>query len=89
MRKVTTTVICLLILLLSFPIASPRAARKKASMLVRTKLSKDLTYEDIVSNGMDVIAFYRDGRVDIASTDEHYQWLESKHALTTVLERAE
>ncbi|MBN2185647.1 MAG: immune inhibitor A [Candidatus Krumholzibacteriota bacterium] len=88
MRKITTAFICLFILLLSLPAAS-RAERKKPSMLIRTKLSKDLTYKDLVTNGMDVIAFTRDGRVDIAATEEDLEWLGSKHALTTVLERAE
>ena len=87
MRKITTAVICLLILLVSLPAAS-RAALQKRSMLVRSKLSKDLTYEDIISQGMDVLALYPDGRVDLAVTEEDFQWLGSKHALAVILERA-
>ena len=88
MQKRVATCVLLFILLLVLQI-DVHSAQRKRSILVRTKLSKELTYSDIVSRGMDVLAVYPDGRADLAVTEDQLRWLESRNAPTSILERAD
>ena len=88
MQKRVATCVLLFILLLVLQI-EVHSAQRKRSILVRTKLSKELTYSDIVSRGMDVLAVYPDGRADLAVTEDQLRWLESRNAPTSILERAD
>ncbi|MCK4236427.1 MAG: immune inhibitor A, partial [Candidatus Krumholzibacteria bacterium] len=61
----------------------------KTSALVRTRLTRDLTKQDLIERGIDILAVYPDGRVDLAVTDEQLCWIRSRTSLVAVLERAE
>ncbi|UCF05104.1 MAG: immune inhibitor A [bacterium] len=76
-------------LVLAVLAVSPRAGDRPASALIRTRLGRNLTYSELVRGGVDVLALYRDGRVDCAVTDEQLDWLRSKGVIVAVLERAE
>lgn len=58
-----------------------------SSYLVRTRLTRELSQRDLVERGIDVLAVYRDGRVDLAVTGEQLDWIRSKTFRVTVLER--
>jgi carboxypeptidase T len=55
--------------------------------VVRTKLTKEISQKALVERGVDILHVYRDGRADLAVTDEQLAWIESKGALAAVLER--
>jgi hypothetical protein len=87
MRIRTITLMCAVLIALSLLAVSAGGVRRP--LLVRTKLSKELTYGDLVEQNIDILAVYRDGRVDLAATEDDLAWLSSKQALTSVLERAD
>ena len=55
--------------------------------VVRTKLTKEISQKALVERGVDILHVYRDGRADLAVTDEQLAWIESKGALVAILER--
>ncbi len=87
MRTRIATIFCISLIALSLFAVDAGSARRP--YLVRTQLSKELTYQDLVARNIDVLAVYRDGRVDIAATDEDLEWISSKGVLTSILERAD
>jgi len=66
----------------------PRAEEERPSALIRTRLGRELTQRDLVEQGIDVLASYFDGRVDLAVTDKQLAWIHSKIPVVAVLERA-
>jgi hypothetical protein len=87
MRTRIATILCVSIIALSLFAVDAGSVRRP--YLVRTQLSKELTYQDLVARNIDVLHVYRDGRVDIAATDEDLEWISSKGVLTSILERAD
>ena len=87
MRLRIISLLCAGLLIVSMLAADAESAHKP--LLLRTKLTKELTYRDLVERGIDVLAVYRDGRVDLAATEDDLEWLSSKQVLTSVLERAD
>ncbi|MBN1164205.1 MAG: immune inhibitor A [Candidatus Krumholzibacteriota bacterium] len=87
MRNMTLIVWCALFAVTALT-APLQGGQDKATALVRTRLSRELTYADLVKKNIDVLALYRDGRVDLAVTGEQLDWLRSRSLLTEVLERA-
>ncbi|UCF06352.1 MAG: immune inhibitor A [bacterium] len=65
-----------------------RSEEEKSSALVHTRLTRELTYRDLVARGVDILAAYPDGRVDLAVTDKQLSWISSVAPMTVVLERA-
>jgi hypothetical protein len=59
-----------------------------ATALVRTKITRELTQKELVEQGIDILHVYRDGRADLAVTDEQLAWLVSKRAAVSILEWA-
>ncbi|MFA4948436.1 MAG: M14 family zinc carboxypeptidase [Candidatus Krumholzibacteriia bacterium] len=55
--------------------------------VVRTKLTKEISQKALVERGVDILHVYRDGRVDLAVTEEQLAWIESQGALAAILER--
>jgi carboxypeptidase T len=55
--------------------------------VVRTKLTKEISQKALVERGVDILHVYRDGRADLAVTEEQLAWIESRGALAAVLER--
>lgn len=64
-------------------------AEPKRSVLLRTKITKELTQSEIVAHGIDILSVRPDGSVDLAATDEQVEWLRSKQVLLSILERAD
>ncbi len=76
-----------LVTLLVSAVTGESFAGETASALVRTRLSRDLTLNNLNSMNIDVLAVYRDGRVDLAVTDRQLEWVTARTSLVTVLER--
>jgi len=55
--------------------------------VVRTKLTREISQKALVERGVDILHIYRDGRADLAVTEEQLRWIESHDALVAVLER--
>ncbi|MCX5752614.1 MAG: M14 family zinc carboxypeptidase [Candidatus Krumholzibacteria bacterium] len=55
--------------------------------VVRTKLTKEISQKALVERGVDILHVYRDGRADLAVTEDQLAWIESRGALVAVLER--
>jgi hypothetical protein len=55
--------------------------------VVRTKLTREISQKALVERGVDILHVYRDGRVDLAVTEEQLAWIESQGALAAILER--
>jgi hypothetical protein len=87
MRTRIATIFCVSIIALSLFAVDAGSVRRP--YLLRTQLSKELTYQDLVARNIDVLHVYRDGRVDIAATEADLDWISSKGVLTSILERAD
>ncbi len=57
------------------------------SAVIRTRLTKEISQKALVERGVDILHVYRDGRADLAVTDEQLAWIQSKGVLVAVLER--
>jgi len=87
MRTRTIALLSAVFIVISLLATGAECARRP--LLIRTELSKELTYQDLVERGVDILHVYRDGRVDLAATEEDLEWISSKGVLTSILERAE
>ena len=87
MRIRTISLLCAVLVALTMLWTGAEGARRP--LLIRTQLSKGLTYADLVERGVDILHVYRNGRVDLAATEEDLAWLGSKQVLVSVLERAD
>ncbi len=68
-------------------VAAGEALAQAPSAVVRTRLTKALSQKALVERGVDILHVYRDGRADLAVTDEQLAWIQSKGVLVAVLER--
>ncbi len=64
------------------------AGDEKPSALVRARLTRMLSYRNLVSRGVDVLAVYPDGYADLAVTEEQLEWIRTQTPMSVVLERA-
>jgi len=55
--------------------------------VIRTKLTREISQKALVERGVDILHVYRDGRADLAVTEEQLAWIESQGALVAILER--
>jgi carboxypeptidase T len=86
--KSAMAIICVVLVLVSMH-ADSQAAESKRSVLLRTRISKELTQGEIVARGIDILCVHPDGKVDLAATEEQLEWLRSKQTLISILERAD
>lgn len=61
---------------------------ERPTALVRARLTRTLSYGELVSRGVDVVAVYPDGYADLAVTDEQLDWIRSQTPVAVILERA-
>jgi carboxypeptidase T len=55
--------------------------------VIRVRLTKEISQKALVERGVDILHVYRDGRADLAVTDEQLAWIQSRGTLAAVLER--
>jgi hypothetical protein len=59
-----------------------------AGVLVRTRITRDLTQKMLVERGVDILHVYRDGRADVVVTPDQLSWLVSTGAFALSLQGA-
>lgn len=84
MRRFKAVSILTLILVSVFT-AGGRTAEDSTALL-RLKLTRHITYSDLVARGVDIVAAYPDNSVDIAVNDIQRSWIESRNPDYKVLE---
>ena len=84
MKKLSIVLTIFVLIQVSFTVAASAAGDSTA--LLRIKLSRDLTYSDLVEKNVDILAKYPDGRVDVAVTEMQRQWITMKAGDYTLLE---
>jgi hypothetical protein len=80
-------VACAAIALIGFAARDAAARERPATAVVRTTLARELTRQALAEHGIEVLHVYRDGRADLAVTDEALRWIESLGVPVAVLER--
>jgi hypothetical protein len=63
------------------------AQSQQVSAVIRTRLTREISQKELVERGVDILHVYRDGRADLAVTDEQLHWITSCGEAVTVLER--
>jgi hypothetical protein len=68
-------------------ISAGEALSQAPTAVVRTRLTKEISQKALVEMGVDILHVYRDGRIDLAVTEEQLDWIRSRVSIVAVLER--
>lgn len=89
MRRAVLFIIAMIII--STAAAGVAAASNEAGhpYLIRVRLTKEISREELVARGFDIISMRPDGSADMAATEEQLAWLAASGALVSILEQAD
>jgi hypothetical protein len=87
--KRTICCITTAVIVLFFGMGDSRGESGSGVVLVRTKLTHELSQAALVARDVDILHVYRDGRVDLAVTPSQLEWIRSTDAVVEVVERTE
>jgi hypothetical protein len=68
-------------------VSAGEALSQVSTAVVRTRLTREISQQALVERGVDILHVYRDGRADLAVTDEQLAWIRSRGAIVAILER--
>ncbi|MBN1884446.1 MAG: immune inhibitor A [Candidatus Krumholzibacteriota bacterium] len=75
------------VILLAATITAALRCDAETTTLARVRLSRDLSPADLAAAGVETIASYPDGRLDVAVTDEQLAWLRNRTFHVRILAR--